>query len=92
MELQSRSRGKPQRPETVSPLTVSNRTSQGLSGVRIHSEKAMHTAPSSSLEQAAESIQSWHVHEGWGLRAGTSWDSRVGNRDATEAVLAQSQY
>lgn len=90
--MQSRSREKQREPETVAPLGVSSRTSQGLSGGRIQSEKAMQTAPSLCPEKAAESIQSWHVHQGWDLRAGASWDPRVGDSDAAEAVLGQSQY
>lgn len=52
----------------------------------------MQTAPNLSLEQAAKSVQSWRVDQGWGLRAGASWDPRVGDSDAAEAVLGQLQY
>lgn len=79
MESQSRSRGKQHEPETVAALEVSSRAFQGLSRGRIQSEKPMRTAPCLSLKQAAESVQSWCVHQGWGLRAGASWDTRVGD-------------
>lgn len=45
-----------------------------------------------SLEQAAESVQSRCVGQGWDLRAGASWDPRAVDSDAGEAVLGQSQY
>lgn len=37
------------------------------------------------------SVQAWHVHPCWGLRAGVSWDLRGGDSDAAEAVLGQAQ-